>query len=146
MGQDRSMEDERLPDAPTYRLEFSADDEILVVMVTGRTDDHVSRLDCWNAINAHARKHEFRKMLMLDHREGRPASREELEELIAFCSEREYLADALAIVVRDSSWMPMLEQAEIIARTHDLKLRIFGDVQSAKYWLRFETDSPGPMA
>jgi hypothetical protein len=130
----------------SYELSFAAKQQILIVNVKGEINDQTARFECWGRIAEHARNSGLRRLMVIDRRQSRPATPEEISELTQFCYGQDMYYDRLALVVSLSVFLPAIEHVEIQAQSIGLNIRVFPDEGSAERWLLFgsaESDGVG---
>lgn len=122
---------------PAYRLSWTVVDDLLTARVEGEVDAQPVRLAYWREILSAARRHDCRKVVVIDRKKGRPATPEELAELTFAFRDLHAAFDRIAVVEPTAEFMSAIEHAEIHAWSLGLNVRIFADATAAERWARF---------
>lgn len=135
------MSEERQEDAstiaPSYRLGWSVEGDLFLARVEGGVDAQAFRLACWRDIVTTASARDCRKLVVIDRKKGRPATPEELADLIAAFGDHRDTFERVAVVEPTAAFLPAIEHAEILARSLGINVRIFADQAEAERWARF---------
>lgn len=74
-------------------------------------------------------------MLVLDRKKHKPASQDELVQLVAMMKIHNGIADRVAVVELTAEFVSAVEHAEIDDREVGINIRVFSNVEDAERWL-----------
>ena len=122
-------------DNPDFHVDCRKRGDTLYFHVTGDVDSQAVRIAYWQEIVAITQQHGLRKLLVLDRKKHKPASQDELVQLVAMMKIHNGIADRVAVVEPTAEFISAVEHAEIEGREVGINIRVFSSVEDAERWL-----------
>lgn len=123
-------------DAPRFHVDYSRDGETLRARITGVNGTLETTVAYWMALAAEVRRTSPAALLVVDDMEGDPPPPEQLEQFVQAMVGMGFEGVRVAYVEAHAHQIPQVEVGEILAREQGFDVRVFGDEQAARIWLR----------
>lgn len=123
-------------DAPRFRIEYTRESDLLRAHVTGINGTLETTVAYWTALAAEVQRDKPLALLVVDDMEGEPPPPEQLEQFVQAMVGMGFEGVRVAYVEAHAEQIPQVEVGEILARERGFEVRVFGDEQAARIWLR----------
>lgn len=123
-------------DAPRFRIDYTREGDVLRAHVTGVNGTLETTVAYWTALAAELQRNPPAALLVVDDMEGEPPPPEQLEQFVQAMVGLGFEGVRVAYVEAHADQIPQVEVGEILARERGFEVRVFGDEQAARIWLR----------
>jgi hypothetical protein len=125
------------PGIPSYRIGYQREGDLLRAHVTGVNGSLETTLAYWTALAGELQRGPAAtSLLVVDDMEGEPPPPEQLEQFVQAMVGMGFEGVRVAYVEAHAQQIPQVEVGEILARERGFEVRVFGDEQAARIWLR----------
>ena len=121
---------------PPFRIDYRREEGLLRARVTGAHGGLEGSLAYWGEIAAEVRRQCPRALLVVNEMEGEPLPPEQAGPFVRSMLGKGLEGLRMAYVEAHSQQIPKVEHAEIAAREAGFDVRVFGDEDAARSWLR----------
>lgn len=123
-------------DAPRFRIDYTREGDVLRAHVTGVNGTLETTVAYWKALAAELQRNPPAALLVVDDMEGEPPPPDQLEQFVQAMVGLGFEGVRVAYVEAHADQIPQVEVGEILARERGFEVRVFGDEQAARIWLR----------
>lgn len=123
-------------DAPRFRIDYTREGDVLRAHVTGVNGTLETTVAYWTALAAELQRNPPAALLVVDDMEGEPPPPDQLEQFVQAMVGLGFEGVRVAYVEAHADQIPQVEVGEILARERGFEVRVFGDEQAARIWLR----------
>lgn len=123
-------------DAPRFRIDYTREGDVLRAHVTGVNGTLETTVAYWTALAAELQRDPPAALLVVDDMEGEPPPPDQLEQFVQAMVGLGFEGVRVAYVEAHADQIPQVEVGEILARERGFEVRVFGDEQAARIWLR----------
>lgn len=123
-------------DAPRFEIAYSREDDLLRAHVTGVNGTLETTVAYWTALASELRRETPAALLVVDDMEGEPPPPDQLAQFVQAMVGMGFEGVRVAYVEAHAQQIPLVEVGEILARERGFEVRVFGDEQAARIWLR----------
>lgn len=123
-------------DASRFRIDYTREGDVLRAHVTGVNGTLETTVAYWTALAAEVQRDPPVALLVVDDMEGEPPPPEQIEQFVQAMVGMGFEGVRVAYVEADADQIPQVEVGEILARERGFQVRVFGDEQAARIWLR----------
>ena len=123
-------------DASRFRIAYTREGDVLRAHVTGVNGTLETTVAYWTALAAEVQRDPPVALLVVDDMEGEPPPPEQIEQFVQAMVGMGFEGVRVAYVEADADQIPQVEVGEILARERGFQVRVFGDEQAARIWLR----------
>ncbi len=123
-------------DGPRFTIDYTRERDLLRAHVTGVNGTLETTIAYWTALAAELQRDPPVALLVVDDMEGEPPPPEQLEQFVQAMVGMGFEGVRVAYVEAHADQIPQVEVGEILARERGFEVRVFGDEQAARIWLR----------